>query len=111
MTVQVDHVRQAANLHFWRHQRENSHNFAFFILDKNEKGQVWKIQITLRYQPVFVSFSANFYTQDTSIISDMFARQNNFELYLAFCLVQNLFPFVLGIRMCVHNEACFLNSE
>lgn len=111
MTIQVDHVRQAANLHIWRHQRENLHNFPFFTLGKNEKGQVRKIQITLRFQPAFMNISANFYTQCISIISAMFILQNHFELYLAFSLVQNSFPCPLGIRMCVDNEACLLKPQ
>lgn len=104
-------MRQAANLHIWRHQRENLLNFSFFILGKNEKGQVWKIQNTLRFQPAFMSISANFHTQDISIISEMFTLWNYFGLYLAFSLVQNSFPFPLGIRMCADNEACLLKPQ
>lgn len=91
--------------------RENLYNFPFFIISKNEKGQVWKIQITLRFQPAFMSISDNFYTQDISIISEMFTIQNHFEMYSAFSLVQNSFPFPLGIRTYVDNEACLLKPQ
>lgn len=91
--------------------RENSYNFPFFIISKNEKGQVWKMQTTLRFQPAFMSISDNFYTQDISIISEMFTVQNHFEMYSAFSLVQNSSPFPLGIRTYVDNEACLLKPQ
>lgn len=58
-----------------------------------------------------MSISANFYIPDISIIPEMFPLQNNFELFLLFSLVQNSFPFLLGIRMCVDNEACLLKPQ